>query len=472
MTKYDKTIFNALDTLDERLIDQAMDYTPGRMDMLIRHRAAIAAAFLLVAAGSAALAISLQPQKSMKDHDLRDPLTASIKTETPGDTTELPKPSPTPAAKSTADPAAAIAPPNIAAPAATDAPVPKQPRSNIPQSYTREQVLAYLDDPGNRFNLDGSSSPNTAVWHDWEDLPVYEKYPYINANGSTYVSIYSYVHNNAYESSDLYLPLDPSAIGEQVFTGFAQDITDKEAAEADVDIRSAGCQLWEINGVSPDCALAVRYDGYEEYFTCWNLNYSPADLGQLFRDIGFPDEAVLRNAHIYQVWYDGSNQYSFSGAYECPDMATLSGLLFTDLSVPALPDADDTYDYSEGISDVSFSADLNRLGLVNCYFRMSAKDGTLSVSFTGGSSYWCRRFFLGAEKVQALADHIKTNCYGVCKETADPIVTGGESGGSYSYDPDTGSLPPASTDQTAPIEDPPANEGNSSATVSHTAHIP
>ncbi len=54
--------------------------------------------------------------------------------------------------------------------------------------------------------------------------------------------------------------------------------------------KTLGAEVREISGISQNCAIAVRYDGMEEWYSAQKREYAPQTLGELVGEMGLKED--------------------------------------------------------------------------------------------------------------------------------------------------------------------------------------
>ncbi|WP_298531061.1 hypothetical protein [uncultured Ruminococcus sp.] len=62
-------------------------------------------------------------------------------------------------------------------------------------------------------------------------------------------------------------------------------------------------KVYEIENISPDCALAVMYDNDPEYHLFRNISYQPETLGQLIYDMDLKNEMIINGVYVNHSFY-------------------------------------------------------------------------------------------------------------------------------------------------------------------------
>ncbi|MBQ6824767.1 MAG: hypothetical protein IJP27_08945 [Clostridia bacterium] len=126
----------------------------------------------------------------------------------------------------------------------------------------------------------------------WEELPLQAQYFEIPYQGVRYSSRTVSVAAELCEEQ-----LDSFAVQTGDYTGET--------------VYECKITLAKIQGISCDCAVAVRFDGGEEWFAYTNPYYKPKTLGDLIADLNLEENLVVGSA-----WYHSSVEFPAMPAEE------------------------------------------------------------------------------------------------------------------------------------------------------------
>ncbi len=147
------------------------------------------------------------------------------------------------------------------------------------------------------------------------------------------------------------------------------------------EIHTANAKVYRIRGISPDCAVAVRFQGYNTYYSYTSFNFAPATLGE------FADALNLTNTLSF------GDVYRADGAIlESYDASVLKTVL-EDCRDCEWRGDEQAYNFVFG---VPVSVDL--LGIENKGMRFT-EDGYLTTNLME-QRY---TFYIGEDKVQEIA---------------------------------------------------------------------
>ena len=96
-----------------------------------------------------------------------------------------------------------------------------------------------------------------------------------------------------------------------------------------------------MDGIDPDCVVAVRYDGYEGYYSFYNADYSFLSLGDLIDKLDLENHLVINNSFQHTVWLDEDRENNWFrwDFYHLPDVSVVWDMLLSERDVPDSSDA-------------------------------------------------------------------------------------------------------------------------------------
>lgn len=144
-------------------------------------------------------------------------------------------------------------------------------------------------------------------------------------------------------------------------------------------------EIFNINGIASDCAVAVKFNGYENCYVYTNGNYHPNTLGELvdalnlnsnltFGDLILSDDRTIVTDYDRQIIKDILNTYR-----TCENLSN---------SI-----------YHKRLFSVAVSVDI--LGIKNKAFTIT-EDGYFITNIMD----WQNTFYIGADKAQEIADKL------------------------------------------------------------------
>ena len=222
---------------------------------------------------------------------------------------------------------------------------------------------------------------NTAPVPKWNDLGISQQYNQLTFENKTYYGTISKIDKDKLGGS----------IGDETLSG-QDNYTD--------EIKYKDGTLYSINGIATKCAIAVQFNGDQDYYVYRNSGYKPATLGQFINDLN-----LRNNLSFGSVWYDHQKE---NGEYATIEFVNLENsvvwdMLLADESIRNVED----YDSMWFNSVMSVSVNIHLLGYEK--ISLSVTDNgyiTTNILDTG------KAFFIGEDKVKEFVDYVIENCDG------------------------------------------------------------
>lgn len=252
-----------------------------------------------------------------------------------------------------------------------------------------------------------STSPSIALTERikrWDEKTNTEKFPIVKINGTEYS-----VANR---------PIPSDKIGNSItkLTVLGKDeYTNSEYA--------ANVEIYEIKGISADCAAAVKYDADGKYFVCCNPHYKPETLGQFMNDLSLKENLTF-------VSFSGTQMKNGKAVcdveYTNVDKAKVWELLFSDTAAKAVKD----YDSMNLETAAGIAIDLKLLGYENISLAVT-RDGYLTTNILDTG----KAFYIGKPASEKFLSYLEKDCKTTVKHKYDysESTSGGGSGNSASY---------------------------------------
>lgn len=162
-------------------------------------------------------------------------------------------------------------------------------------------------------------------------------------------------------------------------------------------IHSINAEVFSINDISSECTVAVKFNGYDNYYVYINREYSPATLGELVDALKLNDTisfgALTPDSRTFVTDYDKSLISGLLNEYR--DCSTQ----FDDISHRRL---------------FSVSASVDMLGINNKSFAIT-EDGYITTNIMERGY----AFYIGTDKAQEIADRIGIDS--IERVTAEPV---------------------------------------------------
>lgn len=249
-----------------------------------------------------------------------------------------------------------------------------------------------------------SSENDIAYVKRWDEMTNTEKFPTVKINGTEYS-----VANR---------PIPSDKIGNSItrLTVLGRDgYTNSEYA--------ANVEVYEIKGISSECAAAVKYDADGKYYVCRNSHYKPETLGQFMNDLSLKENLTF-------VSFGGTQMKNGKAVcdveYTNADKAKVWELLFTDTAAKAVKD----YDSMNFETAAGIAIDLKLLGYENISLAVT-RDGYLTTNILDTG----KAFYIGKPAAEKFLSYLEKDCKTTVKQQysySEP-ASGGGSGNSASY---------------------------------------
>lgn len=224
----------------------------------------------------------------------------------------------------------------------------------------------------------------------WAEKALYAKYPTIDlGNDIIYSTAATWI--------------DSSMVGEPIIeaTAYGYDIyTDTEY--------KMGVVLYYINGISPDAAVAVSYDGFEGQYAVYTDNwYYPETLGE------FIDSLNLRENLTFGTIYHTFREYEsyMTVEYKITDPSVIRDMLLTHVDLKNVANEVTDEDMSHYRESMSISVNVDILGIKNVSLAVT-ENGYISTNILGTR----KLFYIGEDKAQEFFDYVEKNFEGVREE--------------------------------------------------------
>ncbi|MBR5513876.1 MAG: hypothetical protein IKV85_07835 [Ruminococcus sp.] len=150
-------------------------------------------------------------------------------------------------------------------------------------------------------------------------------------------------------------------------------------------IHSINAEVFSINGISTNCAVAVKFNGYDSYYVYTNRCYSPATLGELV-------DALDLNNTISFGTLSLEDDRTFVTDY---DRAIIVELL------NKYRDCENRFDSDTHRKLFSISTNVDMLGISNKSFAVT-EDGYIKTNIME----WAYTFYIGEDKAKEIADRL------------------------------------------------------------------
>lgn len=268
---------------------------------------------------------------------------------------------------------------------------------------SHNSIAQMIEDPNESSVTDGNVGSDTSVADDdkaskeiavgedyqediavipyWEDMTLAEQFCSFEYNGQNYFVRDSIIG-------------DTARIGEKL-----GDITIRGYDEYNPEEEHfINAEIFMITDISSDFAIALKYENIDGYYPCKNMDYIPEDLQQFLSDSNLISE--VRFGTIYSDYKDEDDSWHYI-EYHGGDSAEIFDILFDGAeNTPNVFDYDVYYE-----SEYDISVDIPVLGIENISLSVTA-DGYVETNIVDCGA----AFYVGTDRVNALAEYIGTNC--------------------------------------------------------------
>lgn len=248
---------------------------------------------------------------------------------------------------------------------------------------------------------DGKAEQMAAWGTSWEEMEIYHQYAVILFDGRLYLT-----------NGPLTVPLDrlegvPQEITASNYEGgLTSENVDEYTPEHQIP-----ALVSRIQGISGERAVAVQYEGTEEWYPALDHDYAPQTLGQFIDDLNLRENLTFGTAY-YTYWPDGEHAEVH---FDSVDSGKIWELLLShteaenacwNLSPGDFYTLFDPGEEPGTILDISVSIPI--LGEENLALQVR-EDGYLSTNLMGMTE---KAFLIGEENTQAFVDYVLNECEG------------------------------------------------------------
>lgn len=219
----------------------------------------------------------------------------------------------------------------------------------------------------------------------WDEMTSAEKFCTVKVNGTDY--------------SAANRPIPSDKIGNSItrLTVLGKDVyTNSEYA--------ANAEIYEIKGISSECAAAVKYEGDGKYYVCRNSHYKPETLGQFMNDLSLKENLTF-------VSFGGTQMKNGKAIcdveYTNVDKAKVWELLFSDTAAKAVKD----YDSMNFETAADIGIDLKLLGYENISLAVT-RDGYLTTNILDTG----KAFYIGKPAAEKFLSYLEKDCKTIVKQ--------------------------------------------------------
>lgn len=168
-------------------------------------------------------------------------------------------------------------------------------------------------------------------------------------------------------------------------------------------------EAFEIKGISPACAAAVKFSGTNEYYVYINPYYQPETLGQFIADLDLKN--TLTVGTVYENRFNGKKEY-ITAEYTGLTVQEVFDRLLNDAELPAVKNFDSKF---FGSDLIGISINIELLGYENISLAVTEEGYiTTNILDTG------KAFFIGREKAEGFYKYVTQNCRRTKYEVSKP----------------------------------------------------
>lgn len=228
----------------------------------------------------------------------------------------------------------------------------------------------------------------------WDEMRLYQQFPEAEFNGRTYVaSSYHQSEQEMFRDNALVQSLIGKFIGNAELHGY--DIYTETAF-------TQSAQLYGISGMDPVCAIAVRFEGQEEYYPYLCHEYRPDTLEDFVHALNLKNTLTLTGSAYcdYQKSHGSYAHLEFVGLKS----ETVWQMLLSDLS--SVNEAKEGFHWNH-TTVMTFGVSIPSLAIENLSMGVT-EDGYLVTNLLATE----KAFYIGADRTKAFVDYVKSNLKG------------------------------------------------------------
>ena len=231
--------------------------------------------------------------------------------------------------------------------------------------------------------------PEIALVPKWEDKTNKQKYPEIPYGAATY---------------SVYYAIDPKQVGEKLTTVTAtgQDVyTDT--------YHTTAVTLYQLADIAPQCAVAIQYEGDDDYYSAVATWYQPLTLGEFLEGLQLKKYGKFGTAS-----WDYFDEVYHYRTYTGVTIEAVFDLLLDDRTLANVHDNQQHF-----YDTINISVDLPILGLENKVVMSLSEDGYLFTNILGCG----KTFYVGTARVEAFKDYLQKHCECTVRAVTTQTVT-------------------------------------------------
>lgn len=227
-----------------------------------------------------------------------------------------------------------------------------------------------------------------AILPKWEKMSISQQFFEVEYNNSRYSSKITKI------SSDNIL----NNIGSSILKGYD---------EYNKITHNKNAQIYSIKNLSDKCAIALKFEGDNEYYVYVNAYYKPATLGEFMNDLRLKE--ITSFGTIEYNYWDEDLQQNINIEFYNVDNEIIWQKLFNDISLENIYSDNDIEKYTSErfTQSISISVDIPILGYKNISVSLTDKGYLLTNILDTGKG-----FYIGENKVKEFLNYIKENYNG------------------------------------------------------------
>ena len=217
----------------------------------------------------------------------------------------------------------------------------------------------------------------------WSQKEIYLKFNTVKSNNTTYIS-----NGTIIEKQTL-----SNFMKKEKIIGYDEENTEQIIFS----------DIYELNGISNQCAIAVNFENDMNYYLYINLNYKPNTLKELVEDLNLKDTISISSIlYNYSYFDENGKEQNENIEFENINKIDIFNILFKDLTLENLNNESNLH--QEYIMTIHCN-----LLLLNSNIDINiTNDGYLLTNILGTEKI----FYLGTEKVKEFVNYIVKNYTG------------------------------------------------------------
>lgn len=166
--------------------------------------------------------------------------------------------------------------------------------------------------------------------------------------------------------------------------------------------------LYSIKNISSKCAIAVKFEGDNNYYVYTNIFYKPQTLKEFVEDLKLEKIISFGTVH-YNYWEEneeGNKEYQNIEFYNVNNKKIWK-MIFNNLDLENIYTDNKKYKSDKYATSIEISVDIPLLGYENISIELTDKGYLITNILDSGKA-----FYIGEEKIQEFLEYIKKNYEG------------------------------------------------------------